>query len=147
MGIMLESFLQPGRQEPGDPATLVYGQSVTDACIDVEATAEVLRGLAAAVRRAGPSRRPRAAAGTRRRARVLTGEVRQGPGMAPLRVQTASSIEGAAPCSAGRAWMTCPETGAPRSSPSACSTACTAVTSASWAGPPRPRPGWTCPWS
>jgi 3-deoxy-7-phosphoheptulonate synthase len=63
VGIMLESFLQPGRQEPGDPATLVYGQSVTDACIDVDATAEVLRGLAAAVRQRRAGLPPRAAAG------------------------------------------------------------------------------------
>ena len=64
VGIMLESFLQPGRQEPGDPATLVYGQSVTDACIDVDATAEVLRGLAAAVRQP-PGRRAAARAAAR----------------------------------------------------------------------------------
>jgi 3-deoxy-7-phosphoheptulonate synthase len=50
-GIMLESFLRAGRQEPGDPARLAYGQSVTDACLDLETTAEVLGGLAAAVRR------------------------------------------------------------------------------------------------
>ena len=60
---MLESFLRAGRQEPGDPATLAYGQSVTDACIDVDATAEVLGGLAAAVRPPpGRHRRPQAAA-------------------------------------------------------------------------------------
>ena len=64
VGIMLESFLQAGRQEPGDPATLVYGQSVTDACIDVEATADVLRGLAAAVRRRRDVTPPRAVAGS-----------------------------------------------------------------------------------
>ena len=63
VGIMLESFLQPGRQEPGDPATLVYGQSVTDACIDVDATAEVLGGLAAAVRQRRAGLSPQAAAG------------------------------------------------------------------------------------
>jgi 3-deoxy-7-phosphoheptulonate synthase len=49
-GVMLESFLREGRQEPGPPATLTYGQSVTDACMDIETTATVLRGLAAAVR-------------------------------------------------------------------------------------------------
>jgi 3-deoxy-7-phosphoheptulonate synthase len=49
-GVMLESFLREGRQEPGPPATLAYGQSVTDACMDVETTAAVLQGLAAAVR-------------------------------------------------------------------------------------------------
>ena len=62
IGVMLESFLAAGRQEPGDPGRLVYGQSVTDACLDIETTAEVLHGLAAAVRerRAG-SARPAAA--------------------------------------------------------------------------------------
>ena len=49
VGVMLESFLREGRQEPGPPATLTYGQSVTDACMDVGTTADVLDGLAAAV--------------------------------------------------------------------------------------------------
>jgi 3-deoxy-7-phosphoheptulonate synthase len=49
VGVMLESFLREGRQEPGNPATLTYGQSVTDACMDIETTAAVLRELAAAV--------------------------------------------------------------------------------------------------
>jgi 3-deoxy-7-phosphoheptulonate synthase len=49
-GVMLESFLHEGRQEPGPPATLTYGQSVTDACMDIATTADVLDGLAAAVR-------------------------------------------------------------------------------------------------
>jgi 3-deoxy-7-phosphoheptulonate synthase len=49
-GVMLESFLREGRQEPGSPATLTYGQSVTDACIDIGTTADVLHDLATAVR-------------------------------------------------------------------------------------------------
>ena len=49
-GVMLESFLAEGRQEPGVPATLTYGQSVTDGCMDIDSTAAVLRNLAAAVR-------------------------------------------------------------------------------------------------
>src|SRR6202522_1786994 len=49
LGVMLESFLREGRQEPGNPATLTYGQSVTDACMDIDTTATVLRTLAAAV--------------------------------------------------------------------------------------------------
>jgi 3-deoxy-7-phosphoheptulonate synthase len=49
-GVMLESFLREGRQEPGRPGTLTYGQSVTDACMDIGTTADVLGGLAAAVR-------------------------------------------------------------------------------------------------
>jgi 3-deoxy-7-phosphoheptulonate synthase len=49
-GVMLESFLRAGRQEPGPPRTLTYGQSVTDACLDIDTTAAVLDALAAAVR-------------------------------------------------------------------------------------------------
>ena len=50
-GIMLESFLRDGRQEPGNPECLVYGRSVTDACTDIGVTADILGVLAAAVRR------------------------------------------------------------------------------------------------
>jgi 3-deoxy-7-phosphoheptulonate synthase len=49
-GIMLESFLRDGRQEPGDPARLVYGRSVTDD-MNIGTTAEVLAALADGVRR------------------------------------------------------------------------------------------------
>jgi 3-deoxy-7-phosphoheptulonate synthase len=49
VGVMLESFLVAGRQEPGDPATLTYGQSVTDACMDIDMTARTLEILATAV--------------------------------------------------------------------------------------------------
>ena len=49
-GVMLESFLAEGKQEPGPPDTLTYGQSVTDACLDFGTTARVLQTLAAAVR-------------------------------------------------------------------------------------------------
>lgn len=58
VGVMLESFLVAGRQELHDPARLVYGQSVTDACIDWETTTTTLEELAAAVRerRATPPR-------------------------------------------------------------------------------------------
>jgi len=50
VGVMLESFLVPGRQDldPGRP--LVHGQSVTDACMGWETTERVLRRLAAGVR-------------------------------------------------------------------------------------------------
>src|SRR5271165_3892171 len=56
-GVMLESFLVAGRQNPGKPATLTYGQSVTDACMDMEMTAATLGTLAASVarRRRSPS--------------------------------------------------------------------------------------------
>ncbi|HUR85857.1 MAG TPA: 3-deoxy-7-phosphoheptulonate synthase [Solirubrobacteraceae bacterium] len=50
VGVMLESFLVAGRQEPGDLAELTYGQSITDACMDWEATVGVLDGLAESVR-------------------------------------------------------------------------------------------------
>ena len=49
-GVMLESFLVEGSQQPGPPETLTYGQSVTDACMDFDTTASVLTELAAAVR-------------------------------------------------------------------------------------------------
>jgi 3-deoxy-7-phosphoheptulonate synthase len=50
-GVMLESFLMAGRQDPGDPAALSYGQSVTDACMGIEMTAATLGALAASVAR------------------------------------------------------------------------------------------------
>jgi 3-deoxy-7-phosphoheptulonate synthase len=49
-GVMVESFLVAGRQELTDPSRLVYGQSVTDACIGWEETVAVLHGLASASR-------------------------------------------------------------------------------------------------
>jgi 3-deoxy-7-phosphoheptulonate synthase len=58
-GIMLESFLLEGRQEPGDPSRLVYGRSVTDACMDIGTTAKSLAALAGAVQcRRGRSKAP-----------------------------------------------------------------------------------------
>jgi 3-deoxy-7-phosphoheptulonate synthase len=50
-GVMLESFLMAGCQDPGDPAALSYGQSVTDACMSIEMTAATLETLAASVAR------------------------------------------------------------------------------------------------
>jgi len=49
-GVMLESHLVAGRQDlvPGKP--LVYGQSITDACIGWEDTVPLLERLAEAVR-------------------------------------------------------------------------------------------------
>jgi 3-deoxy-7-phosphoheptulonate synthase len=49
-GVMLESHLVEGRQDyvPGRPA--VYGQSITDACISIEQTEDVLEQLAHAQR-------------------------------------------------------------------------------------------------
>jgi 3-deoxy-7-phosphoheptulonate synthase len=53
VGIMLESFLVPGRQElaPGAARSLVFGQSITDACIGWDTTVTVLGELAEAVTR------------------------------------------------------------------------------------------------
>ncbi|WP_100349240.1 3-deoxy-7-phosphoheptulonate synthase [Luteimicrobium subarcticum] len=47
-GLMMESFLVAGAQAPA-PSGLVYGQSVTDKCIDWDTTADLLRELAGAV--------------------------------------------------------------------------------------------------
>jgi 3-deoxy-7-phosphoheptulonate synthase len=49
VGVMLESFLVEGRQDLGD-GELVYGQSITDPCLDWEATVSVLDQLASAAR-------------------------------------------------------------------------------------------------
>jgi 3-deoxy-7-phosphoheptulonate synthase len=51
VGVMLESFIEAGRQELADPARLVYGQSITDACMDIGTTVAALDSLAMAVRR------------------------------------------------------------------------------------------------
>jgi len=51
MGVMLESHLVAGQQKiPSDLTQLTYGQSITDACIDLPTTMELLDQLAAAVR-------------------------------------------------------------------------------------------------
>ena len=49
-GVMMESFLVDGRQDLRDRASLVYGQSITDACMSWDATVPVLEELAQAVR-------------------------------------------------------------------------------------------------
>jgi len=49
-GMMMESFLVDGRQELRDPASLIYGQSITDACMGWDMTVPVLKDLATAVR-------------------------------------------------------------------------------------------------
>jgi 3-deoxy-7-phosphoheptulonate synthase len=49
-GAMLESHLVGGRQDNESGAELVYGQSITDACISWEETVPILERLAAAVR-------------------------------------------------------------------------------------------------
>jgi 3-deoxy-7-phosphoheptulonate synthase len=57
IGVMLESFLVEGRQDLKDRRHLVYGQSITDACLSWETTVPVLRDLAAAVRARRKARR------------------------------------------------------------------------------------------
>ena len=53
MGVMIESHLVEGNQKlSADKSSLTYGQSVTDACISLETTAELLAELAASVARA-----------------------------------------------------------------------------------------------
>ncbi|PAU70190.1 phospho-2-dehydro-3-deoxyheptonate aldolase [Bifidobacterium italicum] len=49
LGIMMESFLKGGHQKPAPLDQLVYGQSVTDACVPWDRTEQVLRELADAV--------------------------------------------------------------------------------------------------
>ena len=54
MGVMLESHLVEGNQKiSADRSSLTYGQSVTDACISIESTAELLAELAESVKTAG----------------------------------------------------------------------------------------------
>jgi 3-deoxy-7-phosphoheptulonate synthase len=50
MGVMIESNLVAGAQKLQDGKPLVYGQSITDACIDWEDTRKLLKALANAVR-------------------------------------------------------------------------------------------------
>ena len=50
LGVMLESNLVEGNQKlPADLSQLAYGQSITDACIDLTTTEQLLEQLAAAV--------------------------------------------------------------------------------------------------
>ena len=48
-GIMMESFLEGGHQKPAPLDQLVFGRSVTDACISWDRTEELLQILADAV--------------------------------------------------------------------------------------------------
>jgi 3-deoxy-7-phosphoheptulonate synthase len=50
LGAMIESHLVEGRQDAAPGAALRYGQSITDACIGIEETEEVLARLADAAR-------------------------------------------------------------------------------------------------
>ncbi|KAF8978484.1 3-deoxy-7-phosphoheptulonate synthase, partial [Haplosporangium bisporale] len=52
VGLMIESNLVEGRQDVGPEGkdALVYGQSITDACVNWEDTVKMLEDLADAVR-------------------------------------------------------------------------------------------------
>jgi 3-deoxy-7-phosphoheptulonate synthase len=49
-GVMLESFLVQGRQDPKPDIPLTYGQSITDACLGWDATEPLLAMMSEAVR-------------------------------------------------------------------------------------------------
>ena len=51
IGVMIESHLLAGRQDVVAGKPLVYGQSITDACIDIDTTEKMLADLAAAARK------------------------------------------------------------------------------------------------
>ena len=50
IGARIESHLVGGRQDVVEGQDLVFGQSITDACINWESSVPLLRGLAEAVR-------------------------------------------------------------------------------------------------
>ena len=50
IGVMIESHLRAGRQDVVAGKPLVYGQSITDACVDIDATEKMLDELAVAAR-------------------------------------------------------------------------------------------------
>jgi 3-deoxy-7-phosphoheptulonate synthase len=59
-GVMIESHLVAGRQDlvPGQP--LIYGQSITDACVDWDTSLHMLERLSQAVERRRAAARTRA---------------------------------------------------------------------------------------
>lgn len=50
MGVMVESHINPGRQDLVAGKPLVYGQSITDACINWEDSIKLMDQLAEGVR-------------------------------------------------------------------------------------------------
>ncbi len=57
VGLMVESFIEPGNQPiPSDLSKLVYGCSVTDACVGWDTTIEMLKGAADVLREVLPGR-------------------------------------------------------------------------------------------
>jgi 3-deoxy-7-phosphoheptulonate synthase len=69
VGVMVESHLQEGRQDLVPGRALVYGQSITDACLGWEDSVPLLERLADAVRRRRAAARPTAQRGGAERAR------------------------------------------------------------------------------
>jgi len=51
MGVMIESHLKAGSQKVVEGQPLVYGQSITDACLSWDDTVPLLRELAQAVQK------------------------------------------------------------------------------------------------
>jgi 3-deoxy-7-phosphoheptulonate synthase len=51
MGVMIESHLKAGQQSVIEGRPLVYGQSITDACLSWEDTLPLLKNLANAVQK------------------------------------------------------------------------------------------------
>jgi 3-deoxy-7-phosphoheptulonate synthase len=48
-GVMIESNIVEGRQDITPDKPLIYGQSVTDGCLSIDQTAQVLETLASAL--------------------------------------------------------------------------------------------------
>jgi 3-deoxy-7-phosphoheptulonate synthase len=67
VGVMAESFIVEGRQD-ADAEPLVYGQSITDACIGWDSTVAVLNELAGSVRKRRETSSRARSADTRTRA-------------------------------------------------------------------------------
>ena len=49
-GVMVESFLVPGKQPVKEGTPLTYGQSITDACVDLSASEDILTLLADSIK-------------------------------------------------------------------------------------------------
>ena len=49
-GVMIESFIEEGNQAVVNDQALKYGQSITDACVDMEETDRILSTLASAIK-------------------------------------------------------------------------------------------------
>jgi len=49
-GVMIESFIEAGNQAVSTDTTLIYGKSITDACVDLTVSEEILTLLANAVK-------------------------------------------------------------------------------------------------